>query len=343
MQIINALIASSTKHGNSELNRIEYLDGWRGLAILFVLLSHFFGLNFISFGRLGVDIFFVLSGFLMSNILFIKRTPLKIFYQRRLSRIFPVLLIYVSLVCFISFIFNLSNEHENYFYIITFLRTYVSGANDLWHTGLPIGHTWSLNVEEHCYILLSLITLIYFLKNKEYIVLIGLGCLSILLHYFYVHNPSLAPNFWAIRTEIVASHLLISAGYFLIKDKFDPYVKSWMPLAAFILTLLCYSDYSPHWAAEWALSPFLLAFTVNHLGKMPNIVMSIFMFKPLQLLGLWSYSIYLWQQPFYYMVKFGEIFPYANIVGLIGAITVGYLSFQYIENPTRRYLNNKWN
>ena len=343
MKLLDELISSSTQHGKSELSRIEYLDGWRGLAITFVLIYHFFDITFISFGRLGVDIFFVLSGLLMSNILFVKRTPLKTFYKRRLSRIIPVLFIYITFFCAISFIFSLSNEHENYIYLITFLRSYITIPTSIWHTGMPLGHLWSLNVEEHCYILLSLVTLIPFIKNKEFVALFLLGSLAILLQYYYIHNPAHAPESWGLRTEIVASHILISASYFLIKNKFESYVKSWMPLSALILTLLCYSDYSPHWTAKWALSPFLLAFTVNHLNKMPNVIMSILLFKPLQILGLWSYSIYLWQQPFYYyLTKFGNIFLLSNILGLLLAIITGYLSFKYIEQPIRRYLNDRY-
>ena len=60
---------------------IEYLDGWRGVAIGMVLLSHFFRLSY-NAGRFGVDLFFVLSGFLMARILFEQRTPIAAFYRR---------------------------------------------------------------------------------------------------------------------------------------------------------------------------------------------------------------------------------------------------------------------
>ena len=60
----------AVNHGKSELSRVDYLDGWRGIAILLVLMEHFFGVREINVGRMGVDVFFVLSGMLMSNILF---------------------------------------------------------------------------------------------------------------------------------------------------------------------------------------------------------------------------------------------------------------------------------
>ncbi len=88
-------------------DRIDYLDGWRGIAILLVLQSHFLPLSNwldIDSGRLGVDAFFCLSGLLMSNILFIKRTPLRDFYIRRASRILPAFLCFTTIVFSIGLI-----------------------------------------------------------------------------------------------------------------------------------------------------------------------------------------------------------------------------------------------
>ena len=73
--------------------RIGYLDGWRGFAILCVLEAHFVGFfeSFrFDFGRFGIDVFFSLSGMLMAGILFEQRMPLGLFYRRRISRILPV-------------------------------------------------------------------------------------------------------------------------------------------------------------------------------------------------------------------------------------------------------------
>ena len=94
-------------------NRNPLLDGWRGIAILLVLQAHFLPINYIHTGRFGVDVFFVLSGLLMSNILFVKRTPLKIFYVRRISRIFPVFFVFVITVYLFSYFVN-NLEYKNY-------------------------------------------------------------------------------------------------------------------------------------------------------------------------------------------------------------------------------------
>jgi peptidoglycan/LPS O-acetylase OafA/YrhL len=77
--------------------RLDYLDGWRGLAILGVLVSHFSNVPGVHWlGTFGVELFFVLSGFLMSRILFIERMPLGEFFLRRFSRVVPTFVLFVA-------------------------------------------------------------------------------------------------------------------------------------------------------------------------------------------------------------------------------------------------------
>ena len=322
--------------------RINYLDGWRGLAISLVLIDHFLHVPFINLGRFGVDIFFVLSGMLMSKILFVNRMPLLKFYKRRISRVFPVFFIFLSSFYLASYLFDLSKEYENYLYALFFLRSYIPVTPDLWNTGIPVGHIWSLNVEEHCYIILSLITLIGFFRKFEFIPLLLMGIAVVFLQYVYVTYPGWETLNYQIKTEIVASHLLLSSGYYLIKKYFEKFIYSWMPVVTFFLSLYCYSDYA-HEYASWFFSPFLLAFTVNHLDKIPAVIKRFLENKNLRLLGLWSYSIYLWQQPFYfYLVKYEQTMIITRLLILAVVLLVGFLSFYYLENPVRKYLNNNW-
>lgn len=339
---LKAIIKNSTDYGGSELSRIDYLDGWRGLAIILVLLSHFAPIRFIDLGRMGVDVFFVLSGMLMSNILFCKKVPLNVFYKKRISRVFPVFFVYVSLLYLVSYIADLSSEHGNYFYTLLFIRTYFPAEPNLWATGIPIGHVWSLNVEEHCYILLSLITLVSVFKKKEYIPLIMLGLVAIIIQYIYESNPAIAPKHYRINTEVVASHLLISSGYFLIKHRFEKFIPPWLPLATLALAFLCYFWQAASYST-WIISPFLLAFTVNHLNLIPSIFKRLLEYKPLRLIGLWSYSIYLWNMPlYYYGIKHNDSNLILGIVLMIASIVIGALSFYSIEKPVRKYLNTHW-
>src|SRR5271156_3755385 len=98
--------------GGASDHRLSYLDGWRGVCILTVIAGHFAPFHFINFGDLGVEMFFVLSGRLMADILFVDKFPLKQFYIRRFSRVWPGLFVYV-LFCAIVFSRSSGYLHTN--------------------------------------------------------------------------------------------------------------------------------------------------------------------------------------------------------------------------------------
>jgi len=315
--------------------RIDYLDGWRGLAIALVLQAHFFNVIVFDSGRLGVDIFFVLSGLLMSKILFVKRTPLPLFYERRVSRILPVFLLFVITVFLVAPVFGLSSNIVEFASTLIFLRTYVPAEPDIWNSTLPIGHLWSLNVEEHSYIFMSLLTLIAFIKKREVFVLISIGVLAIFTQIYYAKHLILAPSGYELRTECAISFIMISAGYCLVKDKVTKFVWPFIPVITLVFAILCYTNASPWWT-KILISPFLLSFTANHLSESWTGMLDALSFKPLILLGNWSYSIYLWQQPFYSYKSY--FYPG---VAFVLSIIVSIFSFYIFENPTRQWLNER--
>jgi peptidoglycan/LPS O-acetylase OafA/YrhL len=332
----SGVVAAAAAHGSSELSRVDYIDGWRGLAIALVLLSHFGPKLPMDVGRFGVDVFFCLSGFLMSNILFAKRVPLIIFYKRRISRILPVFLLFVALVYAIAWIVTGRARLLEFLYTLTFLRTYLPTTPDIWHTGLPIDHLWSLNAEEHSYLLLSSITLLTIARGREWTVLISIGLLSILAAIAYVHFPLMAPPSGELGTEVVAAPLFLSAGYFLLRQHTRPFVASWMPMAALFAAAVSYTSLWPWWLHTVA-TPILLAFTVNHLSETPAAFRKLLALPAVRLLGIWSYSVYIWQQPFYFFRD-----HIAPLLGLILAVAAGVCSFYLFENPIRTLLNRRW-
>lgn len=331
------LIESAATHGPSELDRLDYLDGWRGLAIGLVLYAHFMPKSgWLNSGRFGVDVFFCLSGFLMSNILFVRCVPLSTFYKRRISRICPVFLLFVVTIYLIGWYTTGSFSWIEFLSTASFLRTYIPLTPSIWLTPLPIGHMWSLNAEEHSYVFLSILTLLTFLKRREGWVLVGAGVLSIGIHVVYLKFPLLAPPSGDLGTEVVASHLLISAGYFLLRQRFVRFVQPWMPVGTFLGAMFCYTTLVP-WYGSLLFSPFLLAFTVNHLSETPLLVRRALASPGIRLLGIWSYSIYIWQQPFY---KFQDHFPFGGAFAAAMLVSLG--SFYLFENPVRAWLNKNW-
>jgi peptidoglycan/LPS O-acetylase OafA/YrhL len=326
------------KGGREILPHVDYLDGWRGLAILLVLENHFFPLARFESGPLGVDIFFCLSGLLMSELLYVRRVPLALFYRRRVSRIFPAFFVFVTIIYSWAYLAGIPHSWSEVFYTLTFLRSYLPSVPSLWDVNIPIAHLWSLNVEEHCYVVMSILTLSSVIRGREALALIGIALLTIPIHIVYVAIPQIAPPNYGIHTEIVASHILLSAGYRLLRNRVVQWVQPWMPLASLVLAVGCYVHPVPTWTLS-LISPLLLAFTVNHLKEAPMFFRRMLSVRPIRIFGIWSYSLYLWQQPF---TNYQERIPGGSAVALIAATIVGLVSFYLFESPVRAWLNARW-
>jgi peptidoglycan/LPS O-acetylase OafA/YrhL len=223
-------------------------------------------------------------------------------------------------------------------YTFFFLRTYVQETG-IWASAMPIGHLWSLNIEEHAYILMSLLTL--FLKSfmRIGITLISIGLFSILWNLYTAMDPSLAWLEQNLHTEVNLAPILFAGGYALIKDKFELGIKGWMPVVAIAITAYCFTTHAP-WYLEIILTPFLLAFAVNHLDRASNWFIYILNIPALRLFGLWSFSLYIWQQPFYrysleHELKSGTI----GFISFSVSLVVAVVSYYFFENPVRKYIN----
>lgn len=315
--------------------RVDHLDGWRGLSIAGVLQGHFFLWPGFDGGSLGVSMFFALSGLLMSGILFELRQPLPLFYRRRFARILPAFTVFVLAVFAVAALRGAPFTAAEFGSTLLFLRTYFP-ASGIWGTGMPIGHLWSLNVEEHCYLLMSLLVLVPALRHREGPVLTGCGLACIATGFLYVRLGAAAPRWGLLGTEVAGATLLLSAGYRLIRERLGLRVGAVLPVAAFTAAVAV-SQAGPWWS-RMALLPPLLAFTVNHLAEIAPRLRRALAAAPLRRLGLWSFSLYLWQQPFY---QYQRVFPGGAAGALGAAIVVALLSFYMVEQPARRWLNRR--
>lgn len=334
------------------LSRVTVWDGWRGMAIILLLTGHFFNRKWIWEDRLGVDAFFVLSGMLMSTILFEKRMNLKDFYIRRFSRIFPAFSLYVVVIFLFALIARLlfgreelGFEAKEFISTLTFFRTYFPLDPHIWDTKVPIGHLWSLNVEEHAYVIMSLLTLFILRNTKVAYVLITLGLISIAICFHYYYN-STSPIQFRIRTESAVSFVFLSAGYNLIKKERNITVHPILPVITLILAFLCYfEDPSVYERSLWipelsfSLAPILLGFTLNHISEAHILLRSILELRIIRFMGATSFSIYLWQQAFY---SYPWAIPGGHPMGALLAVLAGTLSYYLFENPVRNWINNKW-
>lgn len=321
------------------VKRVEAWDGWRGTAILMVLCGHFYDIGWVWEDRMGVDVFFVLSGMLMSVILFEKRLSLKDFYIRRLSRIYPALLFFVVAMFVFSWLFSRSFTIGEFFSSLLFLRTYYPVEPGIWSSEVTVAHLWSLNVEEHAYVVMSLLTLV--LVDRKYVgwLLLALAAGSILLGFYYYNKLSDDDFFlYLIRTESAVVFVFMSAGYGLLRRQANWTVHSSVPVICFFAAFVCYAQDLPIWLV-FSVSPVLLAIAVNHLDSVPRAVNGFLSLKPIKYIGLWSYSIYLWQQFFF---EYNWIYPGGLGTALVLSVLSGMLSYYLLENPVRHWINNKW-
>lgn len=324
----------------TEKAHIPYLDGWRGLAVAFLLVGHFFPVPGLNLGSVGVRMFFVLPGLLMTRILFVQKAPLPLFYKRRVARIFPSVYVYLLVV---TLVFVLSGRELSLLELLsaaTFTNNYMM-PDSPWI--MPLGHIWSLSVEEHAYIALSLIAVVTRSSPRRSLRALALAtaaiALTACLYGLFFGAAELAVL--RIRSEVAAFGIFVSSLLFLWGRQGPGPGPRLHPLA---IPCLMAAGVAAHW---WTIpAPLRLlagcgafALALNSLHLAPRLLHSLLEWAPLRRLGLWSFSVYLWQQPFYMLVHREGMHP---LLGLALSLAVGITAFHLIEQPARTSLNRWW-
>jgi peptidoglycan/LPS O-acetylase OafA/YrhL len=318
--------------------QLDYLDGWRGIAILLLLIGHFFPSPHLRLGTAGVHLFFVLSGFLMAKQLFLHRTPLPIFYKRRVSRIFPALYLFIAAMIIIYLTLGNSVHWKSALGATALVRNYYPEGLE---NNLPFAHIWSLSVEEHSYILLSLIAVALVGKingQRTALGVLSFGC--ILMGAWYSSNASgfILYSTKLIQTEVAAFGIFFSSFLLLC---FRNGIKAKIPSVVFYT--LPVLGIASHLDVPFLITVFVgvgaFALMVNILHLAPAWMLKVLSFPVLRKLGLWSYSLYLWQQPFF-VLKYSEVL--SAPLALLLAMATGIVSYYAIESPARNYLNKTW-
>jgi len=309
------------------------------MAILFLLLGHFFPLPGINFGAIGVALFFVLSGLLMSRLLFAQQVPLGQFYQRRISRIFPAVIVFLGVLVGSRLLLGQRVDWAEVAAAALFINNYTGGVTGA--EAMPFGHFWSLCVEEHSYILLSLLALAARRQLARPTTLLGAAALAAGLtgiSYCLLFKGS---ELWrmSMRTEMAAFGLLCSAALGVaLQRRTLPRIAgaACLPLVALGIVL--------HW---WSVPPVFglvaaalaFALAIHVLAVAPPALHAVLAARPLRLLGLWSFSVYVWQQPFYLLSKYHGMAP---ALGVTLALACGIASFYLVEQPCRTWLNRRF-
>lgn len=328
---------------NGDLNNhVGYLDGWRGLAIFTLLIGHFFPVPGLNFGTIGVNLFFVLSGLLMGGLLFDKQESIPKFYRRRIARIIPAHIAFLSIISIVSITFGLPFSLSEFLSALLFVNNYIPPDGGAGHAVMPFGHIWSLSVEEHSYIALSLIAI----SSRKHLLssAAGVGAFfgaaaGIAMYYQWMNLPNLAFTKW-LHTEVAAYGLLATALWVAAGRPLPKKLRAALVAPTFLLIGIALHWWSMPLAVQRLVGVACFAIAICALTVNKGWFARLLSWTPLRLLGLWSFSIYIWQQPFYLWVHGEE--HVSPALGLALALICGLLSFYLVERPARTYLNTHW-
>lgn len=344
------------------------LDSLRGLAILGVILYHI-NFNWMPGGFLGVAVFFVLSGYLITDILAIewkrnKRIDLKNFWLRRARRLLPGMFVMLVVVLAWITIFHSSLlgkmrgdslaallYFSNWWYIYHKL-SYFDSFNQL----SPLNHFWSLAVEEQFYVVWPFIISLAFryIKQKSRIILfIVLGAAASALAMAILYEPGVDPSRIYYGTDTRAFSLLIGAALALIwpssrlANKIIPKARLILDVVggiALIVILVMFwktNQYDPFlYQGGMVLLSIATALLVANLAHPASRIALFLRFRPLRWMGVRSYGIYLWHYPIIALttpkVHAGEFSLTRAILQFVLIIVVAQISWKFIENPIRQ-------
>ena len=337
------------------------IDGLRGLSVISVLLYHadfsfkFYDLNFQIFsgGFLGVDIFFVISGFLISKILIEqldqKKLSYKNFYERRLRRIIPALF-FVIILCFpLGWIYmspeQLSDFSFSTLYMIFFqsnLWFYFKGSYLEFESSLrPILHTWSLSVEEQFYIFFPFLLVLLYQKKKIINYLFFLITISFIFSVFLSYrSPEF--TFYFIFSRVWELGLGSLTYIFYKNQKLDlKNNNQYLVLTAFFLliySIIFFDDQIKH-PSLLTLIPVISTCCLIKYYDNSLLVYKFLQNRLLIYTGLISYSLYLWHFPLlsFYKIKSFTISNVDKIEVLIVCLILSIITYYLIEKPFRNF------
>jgi peptidoglycan/LPS O-acetylase OafA/YrhL len=334
------------------------IDGLRAIAVLPVIFFHA-GFETFSGGFVGVDVFFVISGYLITTIILTElehgRFSIVNFYERRARRILPALFL-VMLVCIpFAWFWLLPSDMKDFSQSLVAVSLF--GSNILfWHESgyfdaaaelKPLLHTWSLAVEGQYYVLFPLFLMLFWQLGKRRI-LVTLGLLFV---------ASLALAQWgAYAKPVEAFYLLPARGWELLVGTFAAFylskanrkefsraasdVGGWLGVVLILYAIFGYSKATP-FPGLYALIPTLGTVLVILFATQQTTVGKFVGNKAFVGIGLLSYSAYLWHQPLFAFARHKSLTEpsYTVFLALSGlALVLSYFSWRYVEVPFRSKL-----
>jgi peptidoglycan/LPS O-acetylase OafA/YrhL len=204
-----------------------------------------------------------------------------------------------------------------------------------------LDHIWSLCVEEHAYIILALISVVVSRRARVVTLLVALSVLAIAngAISYWVFGMDFETAYW--RTDVHIASILLSASICLLKadDRLPALLRGpHVALAACVGAVVLFLNPVPT-PMHYLFGVPLLALAINALDFSSRYLTGLLSSRPMAMLGLWSYSLYLWQQPFY---KFVDEQGSAPVLMLAGVFACALCSYYLVERPARAWLNRNW-
>lgn len=330
------------------------IDGLRSIAVLPVILFHA-GIGIFRGGFVGVDVFFVISGYLITSLILLEQQSgsfsLARFYERRARRILPALFL-VMLIC-IPLSWALMSPAQMKFFSRSLIHVSLftsnmffgdnSGYFDMASSAKPLLHTWSLAIEEQFYLLFPLLLMLTAQWKRFHRVgmLIFLALLSLAVSYWMSeHDRGKAFYFFPARIwELLIGSLI--AFYLLSRSHGEPLWRSNLLGAAGIgmlaIAICSYSENTPY-PSLYALLPTIGAALIIIYATADTIVGKILCTRLLTSMGLISYSAYLWHYPIFSFLHIHGITDFSlSLSSALIALTLllAYASWRYVEQPFR--------
>jgi peptidoglycan/LPS O-acetylase OafA/YrhL len=331
------------------------IDGLRALAVLPVVFFHA-GFDFFSGGYIGVDIFFVISGYLITIILlkdiFSGKYSLAGFYERRARRILPAYLVMMLIVTVAGYFLFLPSEFKNLAESMLSSLGFVSNIYFWKNSGYfsiqaeysPFLHTWSLSVEEQFYIFFPIVLAMLYKvakpKNIFTFMLVIFICSLVLSELLLSYSKS--GVFYLLPTrawELLAGSLLAMAGTRNITNNKINELVAFTGLLLILLPVFLYTKatlFPGVSAIPPVLGTLLILFTGNN--NKPTFVKWLLSSRLCVAVGLVSYSLYLWHWPVFTFMK--NIYGH-NVTDLIVWLAIAlsfalsWLSLHFVEKPYR--------
>jgi peptidoglycan/LPS O-acetylase OafA/YrhL len=343
------------------------IDGLRAVAVVPVILYHA-GIKSFSGGFIGVDIFYVISGYLITaiivNDLELNQFSFKDFYIKRFRRIVPQLALMMAFSLVFAWLWMLPNEMKSFcrsLIAVNLLSSNIyffitSGYFDYSSNFKPLIHTWSISIEEQFYLIYPIFLALFFGKYKKYLspaitIAFGISVASMEITARLSQNFAfymLPTRVWELLAGCLLVILSIDSKYKVFIDKKSGFLRNFVPIfgASILIYCILYIDDSIEYPSLVTLLPVIGA-CILIISATKNTFMGRFLvLKPLVAIGSLSYALYIWHQPIFsfFRIRFFYVGLELRLVFTLTLLAiVSYITWRYVELPLRknRQINSK--